>query len=798
MYSRTLQEYVQQIGDYAQVDPDSIPLLEKTLACFVTTLGRALGATTEPQGDLLDISVRLLLLSDALAKLQVGETLDGAHYLVGLGFEQTGELVARLGTRETRELPPLLENDCWYRLLLAFLHYLAGGHRVQALSVLRHLEVTANLDESQYQHIRQYQDAITALRTLYAVRKTAAEFLAGDNVWYDLFFGRVEPDSHQESHLQQLAQQIRQRRDVILANLGEGNEAIWLSNRGVNPNAGAFWKDYLRSLDRRGITAFTKEQVGEGADFFWLQPGNDLLVVLPTGSGKTVIGELRSALSLAQGKQVLWMLPTRALVRQIRRELRGAFEQLDVTVEELPTTEDFIPLFAENFAQHRHIAATTPEKLASLLRSNPEAVRGVGTVVFDEAQILLTESRGTAAEFVLQQIRREVPSCDIVLMSACWDIKDSLKMFLLKLGRQPDLLVSDARPTRRVYGVITNDYLGEKQYPTVLFYPPGVQEESDQTEVPFRLTLNSSKSLPSRVSPTDTAQRFVRATTRVGLRTALFVKTVTSTETQAVKIARIQRQIITLPEQDVARLHTELGRASVVEGTGVKGVACHHAGLTPLEQVTVEKWLRDDIIKTVVATPTLAQGVNLPFDLSIVTYTSRFTQDETNKPISRREILNMLGRAGRAGYVSDGFGLVSVERRHRNTSLEILDYSRRFFFYSQEPSEERLGLSRLIASALEAGINASDWLMELGGLSFVEGQTLIAFALRATADADDIRERLRAHLRLFPSIQQLDEEEIEQSALALEGLVRNVQRQVSNEDPLLIDVLQRTGMPIEV
>lgn len=138
MYSRTLQEYIQQIGDYVQVDPGSIALLEKTLACFVSALGRALGATTEPQGDLLDISVRLLLLSDALARLQPNETLDGAHYLIGLGFEQTGELITRLRMRETASLPAPLENDCWYGLLLAFLHYLAGGHRVQALSVLRH------------------------------------------------------------------------------------------------------------------------------------------------------------------------------------------------------------------------------------------------------------------------------------------------------------------------------------------------------------------------------------------------------------------------------------------------------------------------------------------------------------------------------------------------------------------------------------------------------------------------------------------------------------------------------------
>jgi hypothetical protein len=528
MYSQNLQEYLQQIGDYAQVDPESIPLLANILACFVDTLGRAIGARTDPPGDWLGLSVRLLLLSDGLARLPEGEVLDGAHYLVGLGFEQTGELLTRLNMKEVTKTVDPLESDLWYKLTLAFLHYLAGGYRVQALSVLRRLE--SILQENDHQHLGRYRDAVNALHSLYTIKRTAEVPLEGVNVWHDLFFDRVKPNTPQELRLQQLAQRIRQRRDIVLANLGEGDEADWLSRRGVDPGAADSWRSYLATLDKRGITTFTKEQFGEGFDV-WLRSGNDLLVVLPTGSGKTIIGELRSALALTQGQQVLWMLPTRALVRQIRRELREAFEPCGVTVEELPTTEDFIPLFVDSLVGRGHVAVTTPEKLDSLIRSHPEAVKDVGLVVFDEAQTLLEKRRGTTAEFVLQQIRQQVPKCDIVLMSASGDIKESLEQILTKLGKQPDLLVSATRPTRTVYGVITDDDSGERQYPTVLLYPPGIQSESGQTENPFRLTIN--KPLPSNISATDTAQRLVNTTTTAGLRTALFVQRVDSTETRA-------------------------------------------------------------------------------------------------------------------------------------------------------------------------------------------------------------------------------------------------------------------------
>ena len=109
------------------------------------------------------------------------------------------------------------------------------------------------------------------------------------------------------------------------------------------------------------------------------------------------------------------MLPTRSLVRQTKKELSVAFNTLGVDVEELPSTEDFIPLFANDLSDQRIVAATTPEN-GSFLRSNPGSVSRVSLVVLDEAQILF-ENRGTTAEYVLQEIHRLAPDCKFILMS---------------------------------------------------------------------------------------------------------------------------------------------------------------------------------------------------------------------------------------------------------------------------------------------------------------------------------------------------------------------------------------------
>jgi len=798
MYSQHLQTCIQQIGNYANVDPANINLLNESMACFVSTLGRVMGANTEPVGDVLNLSVRLLLISDGLARLDTTLELEGVHYLVGLGFEQTGELLARLLEDSMVTESDPLSSDLWYTLTLAILHYLSSGYRVQALSVLRKLRNIANRNNSE--NIERYRSFAAALMRLYSGR-ISNDSTRNVNEWDLLMLGSLESTSYQQLQIQRLAQKIRQRRDKVLVDLGQGNEASWLSIRSVSSEAADFWAMYLNRLEERGITTFTNEQVGDGFDV-WLQPNNDLLVILPTGSGKTIIGELRTALTLARNQQVIWLLPTRALVRQTARNLGEAFELLGVDVEELPTTEDFIPMFDEEFEQFRHIAVTTPEKLESLLRSNPGVVDNVGLIVVDEAQILYDQNRGTTAEFVLQQIRYLIPLCNIIFMSAFDELKESLASFLSKLGRQPVQLTSDIRPTRRMYGIISNDYdtLSKKQYPAILLYPPGPQTDVGSTVNPFRFVFNQDRPLPNKsIKAIDTAGRIVAKAATSRLRTVFFVQKVGTTETQACTLIRQLKQKLILPSADLARLHIELGRVSIIEETSKKGVAPHHAGLTPLEQTLVENWVLDGIVSTVVATSTLAQGINLPFDFSIITYTTRWDEKfKRNSEVPLSEIRNMLGRAGRAGYVSDGVGLISI-KRERGTTNKVLDSSRSYFFRSQSASTEFLGLSRLAMKALNANVGNIEWLSELGGLTFSEAQRLVHFVFAVTYRSENVDEDITARIQRFPSIQQLSESEMQKVVKIIGELSENITLTLEIADDLaLSESIQRTGMPIEI
>jgi len=96
--------------------------------------------------------------------------------------------------------------------------------------------------------------------------------------------------------------------------------------------------------------------------------------------------------------------------------------------------------------------------------------------------------------------------------------------------------------------------------------------------------------------------------------------------------------------------------------------AVHHGDLLPLERRLVENVFRmkrdkiDTGLDVIAATSTIAQGLNLPCDVVILAGTDRSAIDDPsgNPRTSLRphEILNALGRAGRAAYAATGLSIV--------------------------------------------------------------------------------------------------------------------------------------------
>ena len=97
------------------------------------------------------------------------------------------------------------------------------------------------------------------------------------------------------------------------------------------------------------------------------------------------------------------------------------------------------------------------------------------------------------------------------------------------------------------------------------------------------------------------------------------------------------------------------------------GIGLHHAGLSSCDRDTVEQLFLSGTIQVLVATATLAWGVNLPAHLVIVKGTEFFdgkTSRYVDYPVT--DVLQMMGRAGRPQFDTKGFACVLVAEGKKN------------------------------------------------------------------------------------------------------------------------------------
>lgn len=97
------------------------------------------------------------------------------------------------------------------------------------------------------------------------------------------------------------------------------------------------------------------------------------------------------------------------------------------------------------------------------------------------------------------------------------------------------------------------------------------------------------------------------------------------------------------------------------------GIGLHHAGLVDSDRKVVEKLFVDRKIQILVATSTLAWGVNTPTHLVVVKGTEFFdakSKRYVDMPIT--DVLQMMGRAGRPQYDDSGKAVIFVqdEKKH--------------------------------------------------------------------------------------------------------------------------------------
>ncbi|MCA8834638.1 MAG: DEAD/DEAH box helicase, partial [Proteobacteria bacterium] len=310
------------------------------------------------------------------------------------------------------------------------------------------------------------------------------------------------------------------------------------------------------------------------------------------------------------------------------------------------------------------IVVATPEKLDFAIRNDADILNNVGLVVLDEGHMIGLNEREIRYEVQIQKLLKR-PDADerrIVCLSAVLSKGGQFNDFVqwIRRDKQGEAISSDWRPTRRRFGKV----LWQKNR-------ANLEIEVGQDSV-FKIDFFGQS------APTN------------GRRTALFPRDqgelVLATAWRLVKdehsvlifsprrdsVEKLAREIVDLTNRGFLTSVLKANPADLVRALAIGkewlgedhpvlkclslGIGVHHGRLPKSFRKEIERLLKDRLLKIIISSPTLAQGLNLTAT-AIVIHTLQRTKDVI---IPFSEFQNVIGRAGRAFVDVEGLVLFPI------------------------------------------------------------------------------------------------------------------------------------------
>lgn len=468
------------------------------------------------------------------------------------------------------------------------------------------------------------------------------------------------------------------------------------------------WWQVIRKLARQRPYLWRNHR--QAIDSGYLERGISSAISFPTGGGKSTLAELKIAATLLRGEKVIFLAPTHALVSQTISALKRTFEKFEIIGE----IEDEVSFGDLDVLPE--VTVATPEQCLMLLSMNREAFDGLGLVIFDECHLLHPRDgdrshRGLDAMLTLLNLRNAAPGADFLLLSAMMKNTAEIAGWIASFtGRHCLSLDLSWKPTRQVRGCVVYqteqiDILKAKlaaarlERPSQRAVPAAIKRElrarpfglfgllqtwtrerEDYALLPLLEgdELLGANTGSGRWYPTpngnNTSGAIAAAAVASGMKTLVFLQSTVFCES----CVRDFSSRLNVPEVHLLDEEASLFALSVEEMGGADycylqidadgvlraGAASHHSLLLREERELHEGlFKRADGINVLFATSTLAQGMNLPSEIVIISGDSRFDADaDRMKQMEAYELLNAAGRAGRAGEGAHGFVLLVPSR----------------------------------------------------------------------------------------------------------------------------------------
>lgn len=448
-----------------------------------------------------------------------------------------------------------------------------------------------------------------------------------------------------------------------------------------------------------------------------IETQNSFALCTPTGSGKTTVAEIAILQSLfsknaqpngdspfnpSQNNMVVYLVPSKALASEIESHLTNVVNRIRLTrivVSCLYGGTDWGPTDAWLTSDERVVLICTYEKAEALIRFlGPMFLDRISLVVIDEAHsvqfddnlqnLYQAESRPLRVEVLSSRLIQKLHERNrpIIALSAVasgyevplanWvsgesnsqPVKTKYRSTRQLLGRLECLANRgfeirldqlDGENLQFQDGPTNSSPFIPNPFPP---HPPAFEWREKSAEIQMRPHLLwAAMHLAAPDSDGNSRGVLISVPSNISGHAEDFLKLLDSTwqditlpkffaePTEPLKIGIWQQTL-----KSCADYFTEDSREYRLLQ---KGIIVHHGKMPGLLARLLVQTIQEKIVSLVIATSTLSEGVNLPFETILVPSLQRYKENR-QQPISAREFTNLIGRAGRPGFGTEGRSLV--------------------------------------------------------------------------------------------------------------------------------------------
>jgi ATP-dependent helicase Lhr and Lhr-like helicase len=338
---------------------------------------------------------------------------------------------------------------------------------------------------------------------------------------------------------------------------------------------------------------FTEPTLPQTKAFPPILAGENVLLIAPTGSGKTEavllpilskLVEKKSQNTQPNGIQIIYITPLRALNRDMLKRLQYWSQKLDITVD-VRHGDTEMKIRRKQAQKPPQLLVTTPETLQAILPGSQmrRHLKAVEFVVVDEVHDLASSKRGAQLSLALERLAL-VTKKDFQRIGLSATIGNPEEIARYVAGAKRKIAIVEASAEKSYRYTVENPAPAEKDYDLA-----GKLETSPEGAARIRRIVELVDSHQS---------------------TLIFVNSRTIAEVLGHKLVLLGRE----------------------------DIAVHHGSISKEERIAIEDAFKAGQLKAIICTSTLALGIDVGQVDLVVQY------------MSPRQVNSLIQRVGRSGH----------------------------------------------------------------------------------------------------------------------------------------------------